>query len=211
MFDSKNYKKMALAQLKGRWQMPCIFSLISTAINCLVGYASKNGFAWNILEICITGILDVALISVFLKMIDLKANISFQDFLDGLEKWIRALLCALWFDLWVCLWTLLFVIPGIVKGISYSMMFWVIAENPKIEVSKAMKISKILTDGHKADLFGMTLSFCGWFFLSLLSAGIGFIWLIPYVHASFTNTYLDLKKMAFEKGSLKPADFMIAE
>ena len=87
------------------------------------------------------------------------------------------------------------------------MMFWVITENPQIGPQKAMKISKIMTNGHKADIFGMYLSFLGWAILSILSCGIGFFWFVPYIIQTMTNAYYDLKKMAFDTGVLKPADF----
>ena len=131
-----------------------------------------------------------------------------STFLEGLEShWLNALLGSLWNFLWVFLWSLLFVIPGIVKSYSYSMMFSVIAENPKISAVKAMDISKVLTDGHKADLFVMDLSFLGWLILSCLSCGIGFIWLVPYMTMTETHAYYDLKRMAFSQNKLTPADF----
>ena len=87
------------------------------------------------------------------------------------------------------------------------MMFYVLAENPKIGPMKAMDISKILTQGHKADLFMMDLSFFGWIFLTMLTSGIGFIWLHPYMTMTETYAYYDLKRMAFAQGKLTPADF----
>ena len=70
-----------------------------------------------------------------------------------------------------------------------------------------MDISKILTQGHKADLFIMDLSFLGWIILSILSCGIGFIWLYPYMTMTEINAYYDLKRMAFAQNKLTPADF----
>ena len=72
---------------------------------------------------------------------------------------------------------------------------------------KAMDISKILTNGHKADLFTMTLSFLGWLLLSCLTCGIGLIWLYPYTTMAYTYAYYDLKKMAIAQGKLTPSDF----
>ena len=47
--------------------------------------------------------------------------------------------------------------------------------------------------GHKFDLFYLYLSFIGWFILSILTCGVGFIWLIPYVQMSVAAFYEDLK------------------
>ena len=86
-------------------------------------------------------------------------------------------------------------------------MFWVISENPGISVKKAMNISKVMTSGHKGELFCLSMSFFGWFLLCCLSCGVGFIWLHPYFATTMTNAYYDLKIMAFESKKLKPADF----
>ena len=36
--------------------------------------------------------------------------------------------------------------------------------------------------------------FIGWYFLSLLTLGVGFLWLIPYVHMSNAKFYDDISK-----------------
>ena len=47
-------------------------------------------------------------------------------------------------------------------------------------------------DGHKAELFLLDLSFLGWWLLSCLTAGIGFLWLAPYYRATKANYYRKL-------------------
>ena len=202
MFNRKEYKKSALASLKGHWLDTILLSTIFLAICALSFCAGFVVFA----GVC--GIFSVALISVFMKQNSASEPISFDSFLESLgSHWLPSLLGGLWCCLWVFLWSLLFVIPGIVKFYSYSMMFFVLAENPKIGVEKAMNISKILTNGHKADLFALTMSFFGWYFLCLCTSGVGFIALFPYYKMTQTNAYSDLKKMAFNEGKLSPADF----
>ena len=210
MFNRAEYKKSALAVLSKNWTVPCLVSLLVLALSLLSEMASP------IVSVCVGGILSVGLIFTCMKMIaafqtnsaQSENAVSFTTFLEGLEShWLNALLGSLWNFLWVFLWSLLFVIPGIVKSYSYSMMFSVIAENPKISAVKAMDISKVLTDGHKADLFVMDLSFLGWLILSCLSCGIGFIWLVPYMTMTETHAYYDLKRMAFSQNKLTPADF----
>lgn len=212
MFNRVQYKKDALATLKDNWNIPCLLAIVYLILTAL----STTGT--SILCACVSGIICVGMTFTFMKMIvvshalagteEAAEKISFSTFLEGIEsRWLTALLGSLWNLLWVSLWSLLFVIPGIVKAYSYSMMFYVIAENPKIGAMKAMDISKVLTQGHKANLFMMDLSFLGWAFLSMLSCGIGFIWLLPYMIMAKTYAYYDLKRMAFAQGKLTPADF----
>ncbi|MBQ9909640.1 MAG: DUF975 family protein [Treponema sp.] len=212
MFNRVQYKKDALATLKDNWNIPCLLAIVYLILTAL----STTGT--SILCACVSGIICVGMTFTFMKMIvvshalagteEAAEKISFSTFLEGIEsRWLTALLGSLWNLLWVSLWSLLFVIPGIVKAYSYSMMFYVIAENPKIGAMKAMDISKVLTQGHKANLFMMDLSFLGWAFLSMLSCGIGFIWLLPYMVMAKTYAYYDLKRMTFAQGKLTPADF----
>lgn len=208
MFNRPEYKKNALAILKGDWGLACVLTIISAILVPLPLVLCP------VAGVCILGILGVAISFTFMKMIALSSGdnpnekATFSTFLQGIEeRWLTALLGSLWQLLWITLWSMLFVIPGIVKAYSYSMMFFVIAENPKIGATKAMDISKILTQGHKADLFVLDLSFLGWAFLSSLISGLGFIWLFPYEHMTKTHAYYDLKKMAFAQNKLTPADF----
>lgn len=199
MFDRKKYKQLALVQLKNRWSIPCLTSLIYLILSVLL---SATGVGW-----ILTGTVFIAQLHIFMKLFRTTENPSFDDFFSGFENFLNSLLGILWYSLWFILWSLLFVIPGIVKSISYSMMFYIMAERPGIGPAKAMNISKILTAGHKTDVFVLMLSFCGWGILSLLSCGIGFIWLLPYMNMTLTNAYFDLKKSAFDRGILSPADF----
>ncbi|HEX2965583.1 MAG TPA: DUF975 family protein, partial [Syntrophorhabdaceae bacterium] len=57
----------------------------------------------------------------------------------------------------------------------------------------AIRKSKELMDGHKMKLFKLLLSFLGWALLCILTLGIGFLWLAPYVMLSLTTFYEDLK------------------
>lgn len=53
-------------------------------------------------------------------------------------------------------------------------------------VGRGMKIMK----GHKWELFVLGFSFLGWIVLSILTLGIGFLWLLPYMQVTFRIYYL---------------------
>lgn len=221
MFDRVSYKKKAREQLKGRWGFPILMTVIIFVLAGLLAFPSKvlennefttlfeslAGTVLSLVSTCVYGMLVVAQYFVYLRMSQTIEKADFNTFLTGLERWLSGALGILWYSLWVFLWSLLFVIPGIVKSISYSQMFLILAENPEIGVRKAMNISKVITQGHKADLFVMGLSFLGWGFLCVLSCGIGFLWLIPYMSMSYTNSYIALKNMAIMTNKITPADF----
>ncbi|MDO4505556.1 MAG: DUF975 family protein [Spirochaetales bacterium] len=209
MFDSKSFKTSALAQLKGRWTVPCIATLILIAIFAIIGESSflTDGTVGSILYTFISGVSVIAYTNIFVLLYLKTAQIRFADFIDGFSDFIRGFLGMLWMSLWIFLWALLFVIPAFVKFYAYSQMFFVLSDNPKIGVIKAMNISKVITKGHKADLFGLTVSFIGWYILGIISCGVLFVWITPYATMTFTNAYYYLKQEAIRTGVLTPADF----
>jgi uncharacterized membrane protein len=93
----------------------------------------------------------------------------------------------------IFLWSLLFIIPGIIKSFSYSMTFYILADNPDLRPQEAIERSREMMRGHKWRLFTLYLSFIGWFFLALLTFGIGMFFLEPYIQQSVANFYEDLK------------------
>lgn len=227
MFDRITYKETARMQLRGRWAFPVVMTLIVLVLLSLIKTLNHLGGArtetvaagsWyivyrgsalaiSLIGVAMAGILRLAQTHVYLRLARTDGKATFDDFLHGLSFWLSGALGGLWFVLWTFLWSLLFVIPGIVKAIAYSQMPFVLAEYPDIGVRKAMHISKLLTRGHKGDLFVMRLSFLGWAILCALSCGIGTLWLAPYMNTSFLNAYFALKNMAIATNVLSPADF----
>jgi uncharacterized membrane protein len=88
--------------------------------------------------------------------------------------------------------TILFIIPGIIAAYKYSMVNYVIAENPGITAREALQKSKEIMDGHKFRLFRLELSFIGWAFVAVLTLGIAGIWIAPYMQASFAAFYKEI-------------------
>ena len=175
MFERINYKNQAREQLKGKLKTPIIAFVVTMAITAMAaGLPQENldgttGLISFLLISFINSVSFFAFLRIFIQIYNTKTKAEFSDFINSFSHFVKAFLGFLWFYLWVGLWSLLFFFPGIVKAFSYSQMFFVLAENPKISVSKAMNISKVLTRNHKGDLFLMSLSFLGWEFLSMLT------------------------------------------
>ena len=97
-------------------------------------------------------------------------------------------------DLKTLLWLLLFIIPGFVKAYEYSMIPYLLAENPNLSASQAFSLSKQMTTGQKMDLFVLDLSFLGWIILGLICCGIGILFVLPYPEATRAEVYLILRE-----------------
>ena len=90
-------------------------------------------------------------------------------------------------------WSLLFIIPGIVKGFSYAMTPFILDEYPELTPVEAIHRSRMMMRGHKFDLFYLSLSFIGWGLLGILTLGIGYLWLTPYMSTTMASFYEDVK------------------
>ena len=108
-------------------------------------------------------------------------------------------------NLYVFLWSLLFVIPGIVKGFSYRLVPYILAENSDLDKNRVLKMSQEMMRGHKWELFVLGLSFFGWEFLSVITAGIvGIFYVNPYMQATLAEFYSAVKAEAIQKGIVHP-------
>ena len=118
-------------------------------------------------------------------------NEIFQGFKGNYLNVVKIMLIM---ELKMMLWLLLLVVPGIIKAYEYSMIPYLLAENPNLSASEAFSLSKQMTTGQKADLFVLDLSFLGWIILGALCCGIGLLFVQPYPEATKAEVYLILKQ-----------------
>ena len=112
----------------------------------------------------------------------------------------NALLLEILISVFTFLWSLLLIVPGIIKGLSYSMAPYILAEKEYyISSSDAIKESMEMMEGHKMDLFVLSLSFIGWFLLCGITCGIASIYVIPYYRATMVNFYNSIKEKPQEQ------------
>lgn len=106
------------------------------------------------------------------------------------------------FKVWLYkgLWSL--TLAGIfIKRYSYYMVPYILAENPDLNGSTAITLSRRMMKGHKWRTFLLELSFIGWGILSALTIGIlGIFFVNPYKMAVDTELYMELRRRAKEEG-----------
>ena len=98
------------------------------------------------------------------------------------------------------LFCFLLIVPGIIKYYQYYMVTYIVGDNRYITGDQARKLSKLITDGHKSELFMLDLSFIGWDILCSMTAGILNIYVLPYKLTARAMYYENLKRYAIEKG-----------
>lgn len=94
-------------------------------------------------------------------------------------------------SIFIGLWFLLFIIPGIIKSFSYSQTYYIWKDNPNISILDAITASRHAMKGNKWALFCVYFSFIGWYLLGIITLGIGFIWIVPYVASTSVAFYED--------------------
>ena len=200
-----NYKNRALSALENKW-------------GNFVAITFVYGFIIGITQI-LSGDKDspaiLHLIGLVLFILALPLTWGFQtlflgavrggeatakDMFEGYNKELfsRVLTTTLLYYVYVFLWSLLLLIPGCIKSYSYAMTPYILKDNPEMKNNAAIEESMRMMDGHKLELFLLDLSFIGWVILSILTCGIGLLWLIPYINMAHVNFYEDLKKASVE-------------
>ncbi len=87
--------------------------------------------------------------------------------------------------------------------IRLSMSVYILLENPYTTPWTAIKQSFYMMRGHCWRYFILSLSFLGWYCIALLTFGVGFFWLIPYMRMTFVNFYYDLKQHLLSEQSMQ--------
>ena len=191
---AKDYRQSAWQSLKGKWGVCvlsfAIFDLISGA---LAGSNANRvlGMILSIAGLIILGPLTIGLYVISLKVArdkDVEIGMLFNGFKDFKRSWI------LWFtnDILTFLWSLLLIVPGIIKALSYSMSYYILLDDPNISPNEARKKSMAMMKGNKGRLFCLYLSYIGWFLLSIITIGILFFWVGPYLRTAEAKFYLSL-------------------
>lgn len=178
------------------------------------GGASALTFG-SVLVGLLTQILMFGYLSYTLKVLR-SADAGVGSLGDGLALAGKIILLQLVSGVFIFLWSLLLIIPGIVASYRYRMAPYVLLDNPDCGVMEALRVSKELMRGHKAELFVFDLSFLPWLLLQavgtlasellslagvpmLLSLGAAWVlsalvglWVTPYYYVSQSAFYTNL-------------------
>lgn len=193
MVDRIQAKESAKRQLKGRWgEAIGAFVLISLVLIAVNFVAELPYIGWMI-SFALGGVWPLGMAAYALKFSNGEL-VGIEDIFSGFNNWLTSFCLYFLMGLFTVLWCFLLIIPGIIKAISYSMSYYIVAENPEISAMEAINRSKEMTQGHKWDIFVTQLSFIGWGILACLTLGIGYLWLIPYMNMTMANVYRQISQ-----------------
>lgn len=214
MKTSSEYRAIARETLEGRWGEMAGFTLVVILIIMAVAlvtavpfsvvgtlhnmpWLSSTGSGFSTLVNVLFAVpLEFALYIFFLKlirreeMVEGKVKTLFQEFQNNWSTFVVAGVLEMLVVLLIMIPTLF--IGAIIFSLAYGMVPFIIFDNPGIAPREALRQSRMMMRGHKAELFLLQLSFIGWALLCILCP-IGFLWLSPYMYTATAHFYEDIK------------------
>ena len=187
--ENKELMAEARESLSGNWGLAIATFLVYGIIISIFQVIPTVG---SVLALFIAGPMLVG-VSMFSLSLSRGESARLEQIFEGFKNYGTVLGAYLLMVLFIFLWMLLLIIPGIIAAIAYSQTFYILAEDDTIGSMDALKKSKEMMDGYKWKYFCLGLRFIGWALLCILTLGIGFLWLSPYIQISYAKFYEDLK------------------
>ena len=185
--------KMARESLKDKWGIAiATFLIYALIIGIVKGSAETYPFV-NLILLLISGPLSLG-IAKFTINISRNQEARIEQLFESFSNFGTSTGAYLLTVLFTLLWTLLLIIPGIIAALSYSMTFYIIADDDSIGAMDAIDKSKKMMYGYKWKYFCLGLRIFGLALLCILTLGIGFLWLFPYANVSIAKFYDDIKE-----------------
>ena len=150
------------------------------------------GLVLLVVRLALGGVMSMGKATYSLNLID-GAAAEFADLFVGFRRFYDALIMNVVSILMVLAGALLFVIPGVILGYAYAMAPYILAENPDITGTDALRLSRQMMKGHKWELFWLELTFIGWELLAAFTLGLGSLVLTPYKGVSKASFYRELQ------------------
>lgn len=194
--------RMAKESLKGKWGLAIGTFVVYMLIGAGLQLVPVVGVFASLI---ITGPFTLG-VSIFSLSLSRNEDAELAQIFEGFNNFGKALGAYVLMVLFIILWTLLLIIPGIIAAISYSMTFFILADDDSIGPMEAIDKSKKMMDGYKWKYFRLGLRFLGLALLCILTLGIGFFWLMPFMQVTMAKFYDDIKNNAVEGDSPSIAD-----
>lgn len=187
--ENSELRAEARQALHGKWPMAAVAALIYSII---AGGLSAIPFIGGLCSLFVGLPIAYGFAIVMLEVYKGK-DIDFGVLFEGFQDYGRIFVTKLLQGIYTALWSLLLLIPGIIKYYSYAMTDYILKEEPAMKNNEAIEKSMAMMENNKMKLFMLDLSFIGWAILSIITFGIGFFFLQPYMQVARAAFYEDLK------------------
>lgn len=185
MSENQSLIHRAKEQLRGKWVNVAIGTLIYLII---IGVAGSTYF----LELLLIGPMMFGYYLYLACNVDTNTN-NFNLLFKGFERFGETLVAGLLYTLAISIGFMLLIVPGIILACGFGLTFFIMVDEPSISGTDALSKSWNMMRGHKWDYFCLQFRFIGWILLSILTCGIGFIFVQPYMVVASQNFYRKLR------------------
>ena len=186
--------KQARASLCGKWGLAIRTFVVYFLIMGTLNQISQH-FLWFFIPVfLITGPMTLGA-SIFSLGVSTNKEVSLELLFSGFQNSLNAIKVYALISLYTFLWFCLLIVPGIIALISYSQVFYILAEDSNIGSMVAIDRSIEMMNGYKWKYFTLWVRMIGLALLCVLTLGIGFFWFFPYVNVVQAEFYLELKSM----------------
>lgn len=191
-------KEIMKDNFKDFWKGYGIILVINIVISIVLNILLNDGILKSTLNLVSSLFLSTLSVGFYVYILKMIRNEDYDtnDIFAFVSQVLPIVTISLLTVIFTFLWGLLFVIPGIIAALSYSMAFFLYADNQDKLPMEYLTDSKKMMQGYKMDYFIFQLSFIGWILLSLITFGIALIYVIPYISISEAIYYDELKQIS---------------
>ena len=209
MRTNQDYKNAALAALKGNWPQAIVATFLVLVLDALLDAVVYFGSEYSTVAVIAVSVLlmfflVIPLLLGYINSFSLMfyrsdrevllnvKDIAFRDYFMGSVGMMAMILVSS-----VC--SLLLVVPGIIASYALFLTPYILKDNPELSIMETLRLSRKMMEGHKMQLFKLQLSFLGWILLSVLTLGVGLLWLMPYMMTAMAAFYQDVREQYIMK------------
>ncbi len=106
-------------------------------------------------------------------------------------------------DTWFVMYLVVLMIVAVAVSTAVSYRYWgatfILLDHPDYTVRECVRAATEMTQGHRMELFLLDLSLLPWNLLCILTAGILYIWKMPYIAAVYAGAYEELDRQYQQK------------
>lgn len=202
--QSSVYKQYALRMLSGKWGISLLVVLTVMVIQAMI--TTRLDLSANDPEVLLTSVALLYGATVLLAPIELGKNWVFLqvakdekptfglliESFGSLKDYSRAVIYYAVFYLGLNVLMLLMIVPGVWFYLTYRIAPFIMRDEPDLSAFQAMRKSRQMMKGHKQTMLKLYASFIGWYALVLLTGGLAYIFVTPYLQTTISGLYLEL-------------------
>lgn len=189
MLNIGELKRKSKEQLRGNLTVVLLMAAAIFGMNLVINLIPVLG---GIVSFFITPLFTFNMVKAYLD-ITKGDKPEVKDLLNNTDMIVKIVMTTYLISIFITLWSMLLFIPGLIKTYSYSQALYILAENPQLTPLQAIGESRRIMDGNKMNLFSLILSFIGWIILGMVTFGLAYIYVIPYISIANTNFYNEIK------------------